>query len=363
MFFERKKYKTCLVLYVLGIALIFAGCYPVKYTATSEKIVSNGNAISPCNFYQFDSNIVPMFVNGELCYNVTYWPSEDFFTNPKSEFKGYVCRIGNGIIDKVCKADRVFGIQNDHMYYELDDHLWAYNFSTGTEKCLKENCGVYEEHVFDEDGGLKILFCNTEKKEYYNLHIKDGCLLEEKTGDKIPLQTFQISDRTYYLSGSESVFCNGEEITYSIELGGSTMLVPFHEGLLWTRSNSSSLVYYITPDGSIDLLFPKVECSWAESCVTTYGHYVYLSSLRYKGFDQLTSMYAETYENDTISGTYKIDIRDYSYEKISDECYEGMFVFDDTGIIAVDEEGSVFKMDFDGNVYQTILEMNDPLYR
>ena len=61
------------------------------------------------------------------------------------------------------------------------------------------------------------------------------------------------------------------------------------------------------------------------------------------------------FENDNVKGTYRINLDDYSMEKISDMIFDGMFIFDDAGIFACDENNKVYKLDFDGNVIKRLL--------
>ena len=55
-------------------------------------------------------------------------------------------------------------------------------------------------------------------------------------------------------------------------------------------------------------------------------------------------------------GTYRIDLKDLSNEKISDKGYRGLYIFDDTGIFACDKEGSIVKLDWNGKVTKTLLK-------
>ena len=87
-----------------------------------------------------------------------------------------------------------------------------------------------------------------------------------------------------------------------------------------------------------------------------YRDTVYLSVKRYQNGGTYGAGGSESIPDDTVSGTYRISLSDCSSEKISDEIYSGLFIFDDSGIFACDENGRVYWLDFDGNVIGTLLE-------
>ena len=62
-------------------------------------------------------------------------------------------------------------------------------------------------------------------------------------------------------------------------------------------------------------------------------------------------------ENDEMEGLYRINLLDGNIVKISDLFFDGLYIFDDTGIFACDEYCSIFKLGFDGEVIDTLLEV------
>lgn len=61
------------------------------------------------------------------------------------------------------------------------------------------------------------------------------------------------------------------------------------------------------------------------------------------------------FENDEIEGTFIINLKDLSVEKVSDKIYNGLYIFDDTGIYACDDKCNIVKLDFDGKMVGTLL--------
>ncbi|MBQ6569520.1 MAG: hypothetical protein IJL87_04620 [Clostridia bacterium] len=51
-----------------------------------------------------------------------------------------------------------------------------------------------------------------------------------------------------------------------------------------------------------------------------------------------------------MAGTYKIDLSDFSSEKISDKIFNGMFNFDDKALYCCTDEGEVYRMSPDGEL-------------
>ena len=197
-----------------------------------------------------------------------------------------------------------------------------------------------------------------DKKKDIRLYIKDGTILKKEKVSG-PFQTFQLGENTYWLYGaysSKDLYCNGEVISDKIGGGGNNerVLFPATDGLILSNPGGENTLYYIYPDGRIELMFPEIDGVGPYTALTVYGNYVFLSFKRVSGLDESKKKY-EFYDEDTLSGTYRIDIRDKSYVKISDTYYEGLYVFDDTGVYCTTNKGLVQKLDFDGNVVATIL--------
>ena len=134
---------------------------------------------------------------------------------------------------------------------------------------------------------------------------------------------------------------------------GSCRIIPCENGILIHNAISPDMLYFVDGvSGEIIELF-SVDAERTISAVNVYNEFVYLSFLRYLDYDQ---MWFGLYKNDSLSGTYRISLTDYSVEKISDIVYDGLFIFDDSGIFACDRKNNVYKLDFEGNLIMTLLE-------
>ena len=126
-------------------------------------------------------------------------------------------------------------------------------------------------------------------------------------------------------------------------------------GLLVYAQGWSHLLYFINENGEVSELF-DADCFRSGSAITVYRDTVYLSVKRYQNGGNFGAGGSESIPDDTASGTYRIRLSDKSVEKLSGENYSGLFIFDNAGIFACDENGSVYLLDFDGNVINTLME-------
>ena len=116
-----------------------------------------------------------------------------------------------------------------------------------------------------------------------------------------------------------------------------------------------NLIYYIQEDGQILDVFPEFMCFSSESSINFYEHYIFVSFMRWEGWDE-SGLGIKRFEDDQLAGTYRIDIRDFSIEKISDKIYSGMYIFDDSGIYTCDRDGNISKISFSGDELQLIVD-------
>ena len=64
------------------------------------------------------------------------------------------------------------------------------------------------------------------------------------------------------------------------------------------------------------------------------------------------------FENDTEEGTWRIDLKDGTKEKINDYIFCGMYTFDDTCIYCCDEDENIYRMELDGEVSPILVRNN-----
>ena len=130
-------------------------------------------------------------------------------------------------------------------------------------------------------------------------------------------------------------------------------MIPAENGLLIHNARNNDALYFIDESGTIRCLFETDGCE-VRSAITVVGSDVYFSLDRWEeeyGFYQLRH-----FKNDTIPGTYRISLKDFSMKKISDEIYDGLYNFDDT-CLYVCYERNIYQIDLDGNVEKVLLRV------
>ena len=126
-------------------------------------------------------------------------------------------------------------------------------------------------------------------------------------------------------------------------------MIPCEEGLLIHNETNGDFLYFVEADTGNAVALYTAECIYAYSAVNVYGDNAYLSFVRYTQWGPL-GLGGQVSEDDELNGTYRISLKDYSVTKISDEIYNGLFIFDDSGIYACNSDGQICKLDFNGNV-------------
>lgn len=160
---------------------------------------------------------------------------------------------------------------------------------------------------------------------------------------------------TWYFSGDLSYY-DASGAKESVPLAeGKEWFIPCADGLLAMNITNGTTVHYINSAGEVTELFAD-DCKYGVLSVNCWGDYVFVSIQRYDRYKD--GALPKLYENDTQSGTYRIDLRDYSTEKISEHAYDGLFIFSNNEIFACDRFSNVHKLDFDGNHLMDIVSAN-----
>jgi len=336
-----------IVLYI-GILAIITRCAP--YTVTKAEISIHADGVQRANMHQDEAYVKMMAVNDKLYFYIESWWEKHGL---RRKFNRKLCEIGNGEIQSVADFGVVYGYDQRYIYAHIDNELVAFDMQTNTQRSLTTcSQSLYDPLVFiDSDWTLRVKLV-TQEEFYYE--IKDGKLLNTHLADDL-YEEYELSGKTYAVSGDTGgVFCQGEDITKYLGSAYYRALVPYQDGLLLMNNGSQNLVYYIESDGTISSLFPEIPCKSTLSCINFYENYIFVSFLR-RG--ELTNYETfEYYENDTLSGTYRIDMTDRSVKKISDNIYNGMYIFDDSGIYACNRDGDIHHLDFDGNVVNKVVD-------
>jgi hypothetical protein len=266
----------------------------------------------------------------------------------------------DGAFQKVCNIDGYcIGFSDGIFYYEssAQGKDYTYNINqyslenaTHTE-LLQRGITIESDHYFTGDGILHVAvdkFCSVYKE------IHKGVVV----GEHSQPESYTVGSDLYSLTGGdtrESILTRkdslGQEMSYKgIIPYGMKYVVPCEYGLLVHNENSGGDLLYLVKAGSGDVvaLF-NTECIYSQSAFNFYGDYAYFSLIRYTQWGPL-GLGGLRDEQDQVNGTYRINLKNYSVEKISDAVYNGLFIFDDTGIFACNDDYRVFKLDWNGSV-------------
>ena len=370
-------HRILTLLVVLSLCLSCTACSTgIEYSPyfTSSDITLTNYSPSASNYGQIDdstSSCQLTYSNGKLYVfypRTPTWNALASWEEPYARiFKDYVdfhktlAYIEDGKLVPIAKVSRLIGGYGDYIYYfgydsdntDRTKTLYVYNSITQLEKELLYADVGYSRIAYDFsfDGLLRMQI--EEKNNTTVFHIRGDEILTYFS-DETPLNTIQLENNTYTFT-LQTICRNGEDISNQFPSSPMRSAYPVGDGIIIHNENAhrGQIVSYICSDGDIISLFPEMEYDFIHHSLAVYEKYVFVSFKRYRAV--VDYLITEEYENDTLSGTYRIDIRDFSRTKISDQCFDSMFIFDDTGIFGNNGSGT-YKIDFDGNLLLTIIE-------
>lgn len=368
-------YKALVLLVVISLPLaLLTGCSKLKYAphVIQTDIVIENYSPSVSNTRKQDVETPHMaYSNGKLFlyyWNSPYWnelsPWREAVARRFYDYESYfrtLVYIENGKITTIANDVRaLLGSYEDWVYFCGDrtqgkNYLCAYNTQTNTVKEIVKLDKRPSSYRFNYDitpeGVLLVESGNDEIGVY---HIKEcqflGCFQTE-----LPSFTVWLGENIYTIDRNR-IYCNDDEITdeFAFSENFTKQFHPMGDGVVVEAEYGykCQFVFYLKSNGEIIPLLPEIECDDSKHDICVYGDYVFISFQRLTTKSFLNA--PTTYKDDDISGTYRIDVRDFSRTKISDQYFKSMFIFDDTGIF-VDNRGT-YKIDFDGNTLLTIVE-------
>ena len=246
------------------------------------------------------------------------------------------------------------------------DKIFSFSLETEDLKelfslsCLSDvDSRQFSSNTFSsEDGALFFPVISLANEEQVVVCVKGN----EASGYKPTAETYRLGDREYYLKREDvydTVYCkgtDGQEYKLPLEHALERSIIRTDHGILIHNMRSFGrgvMLYYVTEEGALIELFMAPQLS-SVSAVTVYHDIVYLSFIRSEKYGKIGEL---GFDNDNLSGTWRINLTDYSAIKLSDKIYNGLYIFDDTGIYACDNSCSIYKLDYDGLVIDTLMEV------
>lgn len=251
--------------------------------------------------------------------------------------------------------------------YHTDLYCYDLEHDTATKLYSDHESMLKSMNYFDEDGSVYIaLYGEAPSDPGGFLHVKGDIILETVSsapGYRVGGKTVWPDYPPIFLTNRrlpETVFCsddNGAKEKLTLVYGGGRSVIPTAQGVLIHTENSGGCVlYHMDEQGTLHELF-NADCMSSRSAVAVHKSTVFLSIFRFEKLDDAWAYFPEPFENDTISGTYRISLEDYSVQKISDAAYRGLFLFDHHSLFGCDKYGNIEQIDFDGNVLSRPVEI------
>lgn len=328
----------------------------MEYDVTAEPFHFAENRYHTANHYQWHTCPIELFV-----WNNTLYVFFDD-SNDKPQYRDTLCKIQNGeLVPIKDNVWRIIGSGNGYVYfqehpeqdpYDQNDrimHLSCLDLSENHFYWLpSKDVTPYFFDVVNEDGSIYTMSRDNPEKHYI---LKDGQIL-----DSVETDFYTLGGNRYMVNIKGAIFrytaAGDEERIY----GGSVWdyaLYPCENGLLVHEPYGVYLLTLIPEDTQEPVRLLEC-CPYAFCAANVHNGYVYVSMERRAGYNPFLERHIRSIF-ETIYGTYRISLEDYSIERLSDEVYKGLYIFDDAGIYAV-QDSRVCKLDFDGNEIMTILE-------
>ena len=270
-----------------------------------------------------------------------------------NEFGEGLCvyKISSDGFEKIFEGAAINQIDNRLYYYchdsaQASDKYYYYDFEKGVSRFIGEDPFLSSGfEIFVDDLHTTYLWDGNKVIKYSE---NDFEVLENYDEIEVVingkhLKLYEVPEKAYCDADSETI----------AELGIVTV-IPYKNGVLCRREfayEGEPVLFAVDLNGKEkDLLTSN--CYLTLSCMTVHENKAYISISRYErgGFFGRKNI-----EHDVISGTYIVDLDDYSIHKINNIIFDNLYIFDNTGIYAVDIDENVYKLTSDGAVERKIL--------
>lgn len=366
-FSKRSWWMICFAIFLTGFLALFL--YIVLPSNKDASIGENTSHISnviqnSANNQQFNASVCMTTADGKLYFA----PGNTIDTVDETKYRNWLCVFENGSIKRIksFNGKYVLTAKDGYIYYTplnwnltflSGNTVHCYNIMTAEDHKLCHGQMIDRDHTYISNDG-SIYFRDCYADEYVFHHVEDA----QYYGEKVITEQYHLNGKSYYirdLFNYDMIVCrdeNGNEAELEGLGYGPKSIIPCSNGLLVHNEEHGDLLYYICGEtGEIKELF-ATECMYSVSAVNVYENSVFLSFMRYEKHGEKGMV---RFENDAEEGTYCIDLMDFSVTKLSDEIYNGLYIFDNTGIYACDDKANIFKLDFNGTRIDTLFEVHD----
>lgn len=303
------------------------------------------------NNYQYGCRVRLSEWNGQLYFYVSNYVGRLF--TPALE-KGLFVFSENGII-KIGEYEHLDQIVNGFAYYYDLESGWhnALDLETRKSKTLIKTPPVLIYDTVVDWQGTYYIPTDIDSHQYC-----PG--IGGELGDSMTMPyvycingySFYYDDWDLFIESPDGCVTNMNE---ALDEGVEVKPIPCENGALFlVEIGGNVLNYFDATTGTLTTIFED-DAYEVSSAVNVHDGYAYLSIKRYAGLSE-SGKGMVRYENDTREGTYRISLADGSYEKICDGIYDGIYIFDDSGMYVVNENNDIIKLSFDGKVIDVLLK-------
>lgn len=369
----KRRWPMLLLLLVILLLCLCQGCSLLRapLTVSGDLPAFPAEDAPLSNQHQHERDTWLGVYDGQLFY---YANCPD--STLETDYDRWLCAVGNSGLTKICRpgGDGYVGIvgQQGRWLYYWDAHgpydkpgdpftLLCYDLAARQEFTVCTAQRDYEDlAIFAPDGTLYLpleMPRGTEVRQY--LHVSGAQLLgvtaDVPAGYALGGVTYDVTrDDSPLAARIVATSADGAAQEIAMPYARIRCLLPGGDGLLVHNIDGGSL-YRIAPDHSVTPLF-EVPCMTCDTAVAVVGDDVYLSLKRYEGYGESGKL-LRRYENDTLEGTWRISLTDFSAVKISDTIYNGLYCFGDV-LLACDESCSVYRLHPDGST-QPLITVGD----
>lgn len=360
-FFNRNRQVFILTIVIVVIVISLIGLYFlfshrfVFVTADTVKITGKQQNIA--NYKQQEASVILAVSDQELYFYSRMYPA----SQDQTKYSRWLSVFRDGSAERLVefKNEGVLTIHNGYAYYvkgakDKQASLNGYHLLTGETTLLATPQWASRQNIYYTEDGM--LYIPVDQKSLVYRSVLENTLgADTLHGEEYILNgnTYQVENR----DGKHEIVCYdrlGSERILSKEIPyGTKSLIPCKQGLLVHNQQQGDLLYLIREDTEEIIELFTVECMVSVSAVNIHEDQVFLSFKRYEKHGEFGML---RFEDDTLEGTYRIDLNTYSIQKITDSIYNGLYIFDDTGIYACDEYCNIYLLDFDGNIISVLLE-------